>query len=115
MDIKVDEHTVLVFDLDDTLYNELEYLKSAYRSIADFLQPDNWLPLYSKMFSLYRCGENVFEKLSYEFNVNVSTLVELYRNHEPTIELFDGAIALLEKTKENQHWPLIHFLQKWNL
>ena len=37
MDIKIDTSTALVFDLDDTLYNEIEYLKSAYWYICSEL------------------------------------------------------------------------------
>ena len=31
------KHKVVVFDLDDTLYKEIDFLKSAYREISDFL------------------------------------------------------------------------------
>ena len=99
MDIKVDHNTILVFDLDDTLYNELDYLKSAYRSIASYLETDNWKPLYAKMISLYRSQINVFDKLSEQYNVDSDILLEMYRNHEPSITLFDGALDLLKAIK----------------
>ncbi|WP_417860962.1 HAD family hydrolase [Winogradskyella sediminis] len=99
MDIKVDTHTVVVFDLDDTLYNELDFLKSAYRSIAKFLDLDNWKPLYSKMFSLYRCKINVFKTLAESHNIELSVLVDLYRNHQPEIELFEGVLDIFEAIK----------------
>lgn len=104
MDIKVNADTVIVFDLDDTLYNELDYLKSAYREIAFFLDPKEWKPLYVKMFSLYRCNINVFEMLSDQYKIETSSLVEIYRNHQPSISLFDGVLDVLKiiKSKEGK-------------
>ena len=99
MDIKVDSNTVIVFDLDDTLYNELDYLKSAYKSIALFLDPNDWKQLYSKMFSLYRCKINVFEFITDAYNTDVEILIEMYRNHQPEIQLFDGVLEVLDAIK----------------
>lgn len=99
MDIKVDSNTIIVFDLDDTLYNELDYLKSAYKAIALFLDPDNWKLLYAKMFSLYRNEINVFEVIADDYNTEIETLIALYRNHYPSIQLFDGVIEVLDAIK----------------
>lgn len=99
MDIKVNKNTVIVFDLDDTLYNELDYLKSAYKSIAKFLEPNNWKPLYSKMFSLYRCKINVFEALADSYKIEIGPLVTMYRNHKPDIHLFEGVISVFDAIK----------------
>ena len=99
MDIEVDENTVIVFDLDDTLYNELDYLKSAYKSIALFLEPNNWVALYFRMFSKYRCKLNVFEIISKEYDVELEILIGKYRNHIPEIQLFDGALDVIKAIK----------------
>ncbi|WP_299128710.1 HAD family hydrolase [uncultured Winogradskyella sp.] len=99
MDIKVNKNTVIVFDLDDTLYNELDFLKSAYQFIAKQLQPKYWEPLYASMFSLYRNKENVFEILSSKHNIEKQLLIEMYRNHVPNINLFEGALEIIEATK----------------
>ncbi|WP_400078933.1 HAD family hydrolase [Winogradskyella sp. R77965] len=99
MDIKVDKNTVIVFDLDDTLYNELDYLKSAYQSIAKSLDADGWKQLYSKMFSMYRSNINVFEILSEDFKMDKTELINLYRNHQPNIHLFEGVIEVIESIK----------------
>ena len=99
MDIKVDHNTIIVFDLDDTLYNELDYLKSAYMSIALFLDHDHWKPLYMKMFSLYRCKENVFEILSNTYDIKIEVLIDMYRTHRPSIQLFEGVIDVFDEIK----------------
>lgn len=99
MDIKVDKNTVIVFDLDDTLYSELDYLKSAYKSIALLLEPIEWKQLYLKIFSMYRSKMNVFEFLSDNYKIEVSSLIEMYRNHNPDIHLFDGVFGVFDAIK----------------
>lgn len=99
MDIKVDLNTIIVFDLDDTLYNEIEYLKSAYMEIAKNLGNEDWHPLYVQMISLYRNNKNVFDELMERYNVPKLDLLSMYRDHIPKIKLFDGAIETIEKIK----------------
>ena len=95
MDIKISQDTVIVFDLDDTLYNELDYLKSAYQHIAQQLDQKDWKQLYTSMLSLYRCKENVFEVLVSKYGVEQKTLVDMYRYHLPNINLFDGILNII--------------------
>ena len=99
MDLKVDHNTVIVFDLDDTLYNELDFLKSAYKEIALFLAPYDWKRLYSTMFSLYRSKINVFEYLANAYDIKIGLLVEMYRNHYPDIKLFNGVLEIFDAIK----------------
>ncbi|WP_111682656.1 HAD family hydrolase [Winogradskyella tangerina] len=96
MDIKIDKHTVIVFDLDDTLYNEIDYLKSAYRDISVQIDPDNSKNLYREMFAMYRMGKDVFQYLSDSYGVKKQDLVQLYRNHKPNITLFEGVLDLFK-------------------
>ncbi|MBV7268154.1 HAD family hydrolase [Winogradskyella luteola] len=102
MDIKVNTNTVVVFDLDDTLYNELDFLKSAYQYIAQKLEVKNHKSLYINMFSLYRNNKNVFKLLSSEYNVEIQLLIDMYRNHIPNIELFEGAMEMINSVKAKQ-------------
>lgn len=101
MDIKVNEQTVIVFDLDDTLYNEMDYLRSAYISIAKNLDPENWRFLFSKMFSLFRSKEDVFEFVSKKYGFEKSELIATYRSHKPELHLFDGVMSVIKRIKEN--------------
>jgi putative hydrolase of the HAD superfamily len=100
MDIRVDQSAVVVFDLDDTLYNEIDYLKSAYREISSHLDREHWKPLYAQMFSLYRNKQDVFSFLTKTYPVQKPDLISLYRNHKPQIEVFSGVIQLMESIKE---------------
>ncbi len=102
MDIKVDKNTVVVFDLDDTLYNEFDYLKSAYQQIARKLEPVNHQTLFSFMISLYRSKENVFEIIEKRYQISKASLIDMYRYHDPQIKIFDGALAVLEGIKNKK-------------
>lgn len=91
---------IVVFDLDDTLMKEIDYLKSAYREIAVYVDHQND-ELYEKMFSLYQKGENVFSFIIQEYSqITIDQLLNLYRNHLPDIHLADGAITLLNTCKK---------------
>lgn len=101
---------VVVFDLDDTLYKEVDYLKSAYREIAslvyptlksDFKEQDE---VYRWMRLNYQQGKNVFDELMrYGVPFDKQELLRIYREHKPTIGLSDGAIEVLEALKKEGH------------
>lgn len=99
MDIPVDSNTAIVFDLDDTLYNELDYLKSAYKELAERLEPDSSSQLFSEFFSRYRNKQNVFEHISEKYGLPIAELIGEYRNHIPNITPFNGVIELLKAIK----------------
>ena len=100
MDIKVNQYTVIVFDLDDTLYNEMAYLRSAYKEIAKELSPKNWQGLFARMYSLFRSKQDVFEFLISQYDVQKVDLLQTYRAHQPSLYLFEGAMEIIQKIKE---------------
>lgn len=86
----------VVFDLDDTLYAEIDFLKSAYFEIANILDTTNSKLLYQRMLALYSDGKNVFEILSDEYSsYSLELLLKLYRNHIPNINLKKNASEIL--------------------
>ncbi len=100
MDLKIDSKTCIVFDLDDTLYYEIDYLKSAFRFISEELFYENKDVIFEEMFTRYLNGSNVFEYLiaTYpEKKLTLNDLLKLYREHFPTISLRTGAKKLLKK------------------
>ncbi|WP_149277085.1 HAD family hydrolase [Pareuzebyella sediminis] len=99
MDIKVNKRTVVAFDLDDTLYNEIDFLKSAYKEIAATIDPTSWKATYALMFSLHRCGEDAFQFVADKFICEKSELLDRYRNHYPEITPFQGVIELFQSIK----------------
>ena len=95
MDIKVDEKTIIGFDLDDTLYNEIDFLRSGYKSIASRVQED-WKPLLAQMFALYRSGGNAFEFVHRRYDISIDEQLQIYRTHKPEIAPFAGVRSLFK-------------------
>ena len=63
---------VIVFDLDDTLYKEIEFLKSAFREIALFLESQfRLISLYEEMFNFYYQGHDTFQEIITRYNIPV--------------------------------------------
>ena len=98
----------IVFDLDDTLYYELDFLRSAYKEIAGYLSKENSDTLYQKMLDLYEDKKDVFGFLSSEYNCSKESLLKIYREHFPDIKLRNGVIEILELLKnENVRMGLL--------
>lgn len=99
---------VICFDLDDTLYKEIDYLTSAYREIAQYaaahclVDEDSQQRLsdegYLQMMTAYQQGENAFAALNSRLGLHipVSDYLTLYRKHVPKIVLSDDVKQLLE-------------------
>lgn len=91
---------VFVFDLDDTLYKEIDFLKSAYRYIASKVDKDNSSRLYKKMLEDYYSGVNAFQLISQSCpQYTMDKLLELYRRHYPDITLDSDTTSTLSYLK----------------
>lgn len=89
---------VVVFDLDDTLYKEIDFLKSAYREIAAAIgRPE----AYNFMLKRYRAGDNAFQRAieHYGLDITVDALLVIYRNHRPDIALSQSTASTLDALK----------------
>ena len=102
---------VICFDLDDTLYKEIDYLKSAYREIAEYAAGQctgcsdsvNILAIkaYNRMLDAYREGLNAFEELNLFLGLElpISDYLYIYRHHKPKIALPEDAVRTLDALK----------------
>ena len=91
---------VVVFDLDDTLYKEIDYLRSAYRYIAAQLAGDDAEreEIFGALCGAYKEGRDAFATLMECYNnkgVTKETLLHWYRTHKPQISLTDGCEGFL--------------------
>ncbi|SFT63048.1 putative hydrolase of the HAD superfamily [Lishizhenia tianjinensis] len=94
---------IIVFDLDDTLYQELEFVKSGFSFVAKKLEGENSLTLYCWMLSRFRNNLDVFDHLSQEYAVSVDQLLNWYRYHNPKISISQSTKALLEYLNERNY------------
>ena len=105
------KNKVVVFDMEDTLYKEVEFLKSGYHAVADYLtQTCGVQDLYQEMWSAYLEGvEDVFQKVLDDCHLTVdkSVLIDIYRYHKPQISLDSNTKALLQQLKRRCHLALI--------
>lgn len=93
---------VMVFDLDDTLYPEKQYVLSGFSAVAERMS-DSDNPkeeLYEIMTTAAAKGLNSFDALAetiipHDYNRFIACCVDTYRNHKPHIRLYPAAAALL--------------------
>ena len=103
MIIKADHNSYFVFDLDDTLYSEIDYLHSAYRAISEEISTDQSDILYQQMMNIHMASGNTFKYLVEKFpdkNLTIEKLLYLYRNHNPLISLREGIWNMLNEIKK---------------
>lgn len=99
---------IYVFDLDDTLYEERQYVKSGYSSVASYLSVTYNLDrdlLFQEMMELFSISRNeVFNRLLDNYKLLTKRLVQkclsVYRHHKPTLELYSDAKLFLEKNSD---------------
>lgn len=96
---------VIIFDLDDTLYEELSFVRSGFKAAADYLSPilnqTRKQIEASLMEELKIQRDHVFDRLLAKRGVTgrkiIQNCVRVYRGHEPSLELFPEARACLRR------------------
>jgi len=107
MPVALHDTQLLVFDLDDTLYPEMQFVKGGFRAAAGMLAEKLKLPaetLFDQMSRLLQEGRwgSIFQDLLVRHGRGndpemVERLVEVYRRHEPKLSLFDDAARALRR------------------
>lgn len=95
----------VAFDLDDTLYKEIDFLRSGYRKIAEYIQEKTSLTsVYENMVQDYQNGKDVFQSLVdlASGKVTKEELLDIYRNHIPDISLNADAKVCLEQLHQKE-------------
>jgi len=96
---------VVVFDLDDTLYKEIDFLNSAFNEIALIISCELQIEssdILSEMVGLYHTKKNVFLEILKKYdslNYTVKDLLEIYRDHKPNIFLPSDIKDVLSELK----------------
>ena len=95
----------IIFDMDDTLFPELEYVRSGYRVAASHLADGEYSAeqLYEKLWGIFQADRkakvfNVLaEQLGRDFEPGkIDDLIKLYREHRPDIKPFAGTEGVLK-------------------
>jgi putative hydrolase of the HAD superfamily len=99
----------IIFDLDDTLYLERDYIKSGFKAVGNELQGTsgyNNIDFFHFLWQLFLNGTrgNTFNLLIEQYPflkkyVSVNDLISVYRSHKPDIKLLTGAYLAITKLK----------------
>lgn len=90
--------TAIIFDLDDTLYDEIEYCRSGFAAVARFLADRDGSPaaglIFVTLWDHFAAGERArtfnlaLDDLGIGYDEQrIAELVDVYRNHAPLIPL----------------------------
>ena len=87
----------VIFDLDDTLYSEKEYVRSGYKAVSDYLGGG----YEAKLWGFFQAGKPAIDELLKELGREneKAKAVEIYRTHKPNIHLYPGVAEMIEKLK----------------
>ncbi len=103
---------VYIFDLDDTLYDELSYVRGGFSIVAEYLEQKENIPSSEAISIMETFLPNdrgsIFDTVLKQYGCYSPNLVQdcihIYRNHTPTILLYDDVVSFLET---------IHFEKKY--
>jgi putative hydrolase of the HAD superfamily len=103
MRLRIDRHTVVVFDLDDTLYDEREFVRSGLEHVQEHLRSAWNVALDESLFAVYCGGERdpigaACKRHGLPADLKTE-LVSLLRAHAPRIALTEGARLLLAELR----------------
>ena len=98
---------LIIFDLDDVLFPEREYMNSGFKTISKILfsQKKEQEQIIQKMLNFYEKNpKRVFNNLASEMKIKteqeiefVKKMLTIYRNHKPTIKLYSDVLPCLKR------------------
>lgn len=99
--------TALIFDMDDTLYPEKDYVASGFQAVGRYIESTRGHSGFeAAALRLFQAGESrqVFNRVLAELGIPcteelITELVACYRQHEPQIALTADAEAVISRVK----------------
>lgn len=91
----------VIFDLDDTLYSEKQYIKSGYKKVAEYLGEKNAM---DKLWNYFEEGKLAIDEYLSETGrkEKKNECLKIYREQMPDISLYAGVIELIEELKHRK-------------
>ena len=88
----------VIFDLDDTLYSEKQYVRSGYKAVAKLLGDE---ALADSLWTYFENGKPAIDELLNELGCmgRKEECLEAYREQIPEITLYDGVVDLILELK----------------
>ena len=102
----------IIFDLDDTLISEKDYVMSGFHEVSNYVS--NKVKKYTSeqifeiLKKLHNANPNkvfnrMIDDLEISCEIDVKELIEVYRSHKPVISLFEDALPIINKLKEQNY------------
>ena len=88
----------VIFDLDDTLYSEKEYVKSGFKAVSDFLGGE----YEGILWQFFESGKPAIDELLKQIHLEEKKedVLNIYRNHYPSIHMYEGVKELIGELKK---------------
>lgn len=98
----IDNMDAVIFDLDDTLYSEKDYVKSGYKKIAKYFDIEE---MAEKLWIIFENGGKAVDEVLEEYGLSdkLDEALNIYRFQTPDIKPYNGIpemINRLRKTKK---------------
>ncbi|MBT3297549.1 HAD-IA family hydrolase [archaeon] len=111
----------LVFDLDDTLYDNTNYWLGAFKDISFYLEKEYGVEkneTYSILFKIFNENKSMyshlFDDLITELNITppskdnlIKEMVKIFHSHKPELELYDDTLLTLNELKKEYKLGII--------
>ena len=96
----------VIFDLDDTLYPEMQYVQSGFKTVASQIESDFGVNCYGRMLELFAADtNNVYNRTLDSLGVSygkeyIAKLVNIYREHEPQwLQFYPDVMPFIKELK----------------
>ena len=98
---------VVVFDLDDTLYSEKDYVKSGFLAVAS--KYPHIKDFAERMWYSFKNGKKPIDTILSEENLlsEKNNCLTIYRMHFPSISLYDGVLSMIKRLKKKKKMAII--------
>lgn len=96
----INEVEAVIFDLDDTVYSEKDYVRSGYREIAK--RYPNIEDAEEKLWKAFLNGEKAIDKVFFEAGLGKekNNALKIYREQIPAIVMYDGVSEMMNRIKK---------------
>lgn len=102
---KIYKNNIVVFDLDDVLFNEFEYVRSAYWEISKKITPENPTVFFKQIMVKYFSDDKVidwiFTQKEFPHSYSKEELLLFYREHQPDVILNNKTKHFLDQLQIN--------------
>lgn len=102
----IDDMDAVIFDLDDTLYSEKEYVRSGYKKIAEYFKMPK---MEDELWAVFEQGGKAIDEVltAHALIEKREETLKIYRSQKPDIHLYDGVSDMIERIRKTKKIGII--------